>query len=217
MLRLPVLAPVLMFAILVAGLGYVIHTKRAPLPGRLLPKAPHTVRVDADALAAVLHQAPWVSPGGTGPVLYKVGYRSCPDCIAWDRSVLPGLLAAGVQTRILLYARRQGATALERAMAAALACGRDWQMYERWTGDVEAAYAHRYGVPPEPQAGTRLGACLEQGRQARDRIEQILAENGLNMETPALFWQDSKGAWRAFMGNNARVNRRIRRELGLER
>ncbi len=215
MLRLPVLAPLAVFIMIVAGLAYVARNGRPPLPGRLLPKAPHTVRIDSAELAQALQQSPWVSPRQEGPVLYKIGYRSCPDCIAWDRTELPHLIAAGVQTRIMLYARRKASTANERAMVAALACGRDWKMYARWTRDVEAAYYHRYGVPPAPETDQRRRACLEQGRMARDRIAQVMNRNGWSMETPALFWQNHKGEWRFFMGNNASANRLIRRELGV--
>ena len=215
MLRAPVLAPVLVFVLMLAGLFYVARYQRLPLPGRLAPKSPHTVRLDADQLADALAHAPWVSPGGAGPVLYKIGYRACPDCIAWDHTELPALLAGGVQTRILIYARRDLSTARERAVVAELACARAWPLYQRWTDDVEAAYYYRYGTPPAPEPDTARSACLERGRKVRDQVAHIVAKNGAAMQTPALFWQNKSGQWRFFMGNNARVNRLIRRELGV--
>ncbi|MDQ7018891.1 MAG: hypothetical protein Q9M33_06975 [Robiginitomaculum sp.] len=215
MFRTPVLVPVLVFSLIMLGLLYVAKYQRPPVPGRLLPKTPQTLHVDADQLTDTLEHGPWVSPGLSGRVLYKIGYRSCPDCISYEHTEFKDLHAAGVDTRVILYARRNLSSAPERAVIADLACTREWPIYERWMSDVEGAYYFNYGVPPAPETSERRSACLEWGRIVRDRVGQIMARNGWNMEVPALFWKNDKGEWRFFLGNDARGKRLIRSELGV--
>ncbi len=215
MLRTPSLTLMLVFALIMTGLLYVAKTQRPPLPGKLLPKSPHTVSVAADQLADALQNGPWVSPGLSGPALYSIGYRACPNCIAYERSEFEDLHKAGIDTRVIVFARREVSTAAERAVVADLACTREWPIYHRWMADVEEAYYHQYGIPPAPEGDTRRSACLEWGRIVYERVAAIMASNGWNMETPALYWQNKNGEWRFFAGDNARGKRLIRRELGV--
>ncbi len=215
MLRSPALIITMLFTLLVAGLLFVAKYQRAPLPGKLLPKAPQTIQVDANKLGTILQNAPWVSPGLSGPVLYTIGYRACPNCIAYERTEFDDLHRAGVDTRAIVFARRKVSTPNERAVAAELACTRDWSIYEHWMEDVEEAYYENYGVPPAPKGDKRRSACLEWGRMVYDRIDVIMQKNGRSMETPGLFWKNKKGDWRVFLGDDARGKRAIRRELGV--
>ena len=62
---------------------------------------------DGKALESLLDGAPFVHPGDTdGPVLYVIGFRSCPSCLAaprrWRGCALAHLCAQG-------QARRDGA------------------------------------------------------------------------------------------------------------
>ncbi len=215
MLRTPALVITLVFALIMVGLLYVAKYQHPPVPGVLLPKIPQTILIDADQLSDTLEHGPWVSPGLDGPILYKIGYRSCPDCISFERTEFADMHAAGVDTRVILYARRKFSTAPERAVIADLACTREWPIYERWMSDVEGAYYFNYGVPPAPETSKRRSACLEWGRIVRDRLGQIMARNGWNMEVPALFWKNKDGQWRFFLGDDERGKRLIRRELGV--
>lgn len=215
MSRTPILTIALVFALIMLGLFYVAKYQRPPVPGRWLPKTPQTLHVDAAQLSDALENGPWVSPGLDGPRLYKIGYRSCPDCISFERTEFDDMHAAEIDTRVILYARRSISTAEERAVIADLACTREWPIYERWMSDVESAYYYRYGVPPAPETSKQRTACLEWGRIVRDRVAKILADNGWTMETPALFWKNTKGEWRFFLGDDTRGKRLIRRELGV--
>jgi hypothetical protein len=208
---------IILFGVIVVILSalYVLKYQRTRLASILFPKSPQTVEIDAEELADALLNGPWVSPGLKGRILYKVGYRSCPDCIAYERSEFAALHNAGVDTRVLLFARRKSSTAEERAVIAELACTRNWQIYTRWMEDVEQAYYYHYGIPPAPDTDPKRAACLEWGRTASDRVEAVLINNGRAMETPALFWQNDDGKWRFFLGNTDRGKRMIRRELSV--
>lgn len=215
MVRSPSLVLLVIFGFFVAGLAYVGKYERPPVPGKLLPKTPQTLHIGAAALADALEHGPWVSPGLPGKRLYKVGYRTCTDCISYERTEFADLHAAGVDTRVILYARRGESTAPERAVIADLACTREWPIYKNWMADVPDAYYYHYGVPPAPETDQRRAACLEWGRIVRDRLDVIMAKNHWAMEVPALFWQNDKGEWRFFLGDNKRGKRLIRRELGV--
>ncbi len=215
MMRLALFAPLLVCALFLAGFAYVAVYEKPPVPGKLLPKRPQTIRIGADELADALTHGPWVSPGLSGRVLYKLGFRACGDCINYEHTEFADLHAANVDTRVILYARRKKSTEGERAIVADLACTREWPIYQRWMEDVPGAYGEVYGMPPSAESDQRRGSCLEWGRVVRDRVAHVMAQNGWPMEVPALFWQNDKGQWRVFLGDDKRGKKLIRRELGV--
>ncbi|VAV94302.1 hypothetical protein MNBD_ALPHA06-577, partial [hydrothermal vent metagenome] len=96
-----------------------------------------------------------------------------------------------------------------------LTCKRDWTIYSRWMEDVPDAYPVVYGMPPMVQGSTQREACLEWGRVVRDRVANVMQQNGWPMEVPALFWRARNGDWRVFLGDDKRAKRIIRKELGV--
>jgi hypothetical protein len=214
-MRLPFLGPILVFLLIVAGFAYVAVYEKPPVPGKMLPKTPKTITIAADELSDALTHGPWVSPGLPGKALYKIGFRSCPDCVNYERTEFEDLHAAGIDTRVILYARRGNASPAEEAIIADLACTREWPIYERWMADVPDAYPVVYGMPPAANSSSQRAACLEWGRVVRDRVTDIMQRNGWPMEVPALFWQAENGDWRVFLGDDSRGKKLIRRELGV--
>ncbi|VAV89762.1 hypothetical protein MNBD_ALPHA06-898, partial [hydrothermal vent metagenome] len=186
-MRIAILAPVLAFLLFISGFVYIALYEKPPVPGKQLPKTPQTVTVGVAELTDALSNGPWVSPGLTGKVLYKIGFRSCGDCINYELTEFPALHAANVDTRVILYARRGNADATEEAIIADLTCKRDWTIYSRWMEDVPDAYPVVYGMPPMVQGSTQREACLEWGRVVRDRVANVMQQNGWPMEVPALF------------------------------
>lgn len=215
MLRTSTVTLFLAFMLILGGLFYVAKYQRPPFPGKHLPKTPQTIRIATDQLADALENAPWVSPGLDGTKLYAIGYRACKGCISYQNSEFEDLHAAGIDTRVILFARRALSYTAERAVIADLACTREWPIYQRWMADKEEMYYERYGTPPAPEGDTRRKACLDWSRIVHDRLAGIMADNGWAMETPALFWQNAKGEWRFFVGDSAQGKRMIRRELGV--
>ena len=98
---------------------------------------PHTITKHQDEIARILETSGWVSPGKTGPKLYMVSFRACPDCVRYKAEEFPLLQAAGVDTRVIEIARRDvngvaKSTAAERATVAELWLNRSWPLMEQW-------------------------------------------------------------------------------------
>ncbi len=99
---------------------------------------PITVTRNQADIQRLLDEASWVSAGGGGAPLYIIGYRDSQAMRDYEREEVPKLRAAGVEARIILFARpdREGlaqSTAAERATIAELWLTRDWTLYQRWT------------------------------------------------------------------------------------
>ncbi|HEY9236523.1 MAG TPA: hypothetical protein VIP08_15970, partial [Phenylobacterium sp.] len=98
---------------------------------------PKTITRNQAEIARILETAGWVSPGKTGPKLYMVSFRTCPDCIRFMAEEFPLLHAANVDTRVIVIARRDvnGAsksTPAERATVAELWLNRSWPLMQQW-------------------------------------------------------------------------------------
>ncbi len=194
---------------------------RSPVASKVLPARPAVIQVGAERLGEILENAPWVSPGLEGGVtLYKIGFRACSDCLSYKLLEFDALHAAGVDTRVLLYAPRSGryeASPEEQAVLAELYRTRDWDLYEAWYEDNAAdAYYARPDQPPPVAGDMTREALVETGRDAHDDIAEIMAANGWGMERPAMFWRDpDDGLWRVYMGDTDRGRAHIRRALGV--
>src|SRR3954466_11432388 len=98
---------------------------------------PKTITKHQAEIARMLERAGWVSPGHGGPKLYEIGYRSCEDCIRLHLEEFPRLHRAGVDTRVIMIARRDAnglakSTPAERATIAELWANRSWKLLEDW-------------------------------------------------------------------------------------
>ncbi len=194
-------------------------TVRSPVEGKRLPARPSPVRIDAAKLDAILEASPWVSPGLEGPVLWNIGFRACSDCIAFKETTFPALHAAGVDTRVMLYAPISGtyeAGAPEKAVLAELVATRDWALYEAWYESSAPAYYASQELPPAVEGNPEREAAIAAGRAAHDAVADVFAANGWDMERPALLWKDEAGRWMVFMGDTPRGRRLITRALGLD-
>jgi len=214
-MRIAVLVPIIVFMLILAGIAYVAVFEKPPVPGKMLPKTPQTITIGVAELNDALTNAPWVSPGLSGKAIYKIGFRTCPDCINYELTEFKDLHKANIDTRVIVYARRGQTNTVEEAIVADLACTRNWSIFTRWMEDVPEAYAEIYGTPPAANSSKQRTACLEWGRIVRDRVANVMQQNGWPMEVPALFWRAQNGDWRVFLGDDKRAKRIIRKELGV--
>ena len=176
---------------------------------------PHTLTRDAAQLDRLVAEAGWVSPGLHGPALYMVSFRSCPDCVRLERTQFPDFQKAGIDTRVIVVARRSKSTPAERATVAALWTGRSWPLFEQWTSTPIPAWSAP-GLPSAEGDPART-AQVERGRALVDRLTPILRENGVSpeMHYPTLLWRDARGRWRGCNCEDPRTYRHLRRDLSL--
>lgn len=166
---------------------------------------PKTVSKNQAEIARLLEQAGWVSPGNGGPKVYILVFRSCPDCVRLKADVVPALVKAGVDTRVIAIARRDlnGAarsTPPERATVAELWLNRDWSLMQRWDASPLEAWTAQ-GLHPVEGDMART-AVIEAGRDLVDQIRPLLAANGVavsetGVRYPTLIWWDEAGAMKA--------------------
>jgi hypothetical protein len=199
-----------------SGGWYVLWDQyfRSPVASKVLPAVPAVVKVEAAELGALLEGGQWVSPGHKGRVLYKIGFRQCPDCINFEKSVYPALHRVQVDTRTLFYAPRTGRYAAPDGEQRALDTiyrTRDWAFFEAWMEDANPTYFYdntpMEPVEEDPQAQARIAAAIA----THASVARIMKANGFDMERPAMFWQDEGGRWRVIMGDTPRIQRLVRK------
>jgi len=178
---------------------------------------PREIKRDAAEITRILEQAGWVSPGLTGPKLYMVSFRSCPDCLRFEAEAFPALHAAGVDTRVIEIARRDAngvahSTPAERATVAELWVNRRWALLEAWEKvPVEAWLAP--GVPPADGDVAR-SAVIEAGRKMVDDLTPRLAHNGIKLRYPTLIWWTKDGKMHGCACERRETYRYVLKELG---
>jgi hypothetical protein len=177
-----------------------------------------TVDKDTAEIAKLLESSGWVSPHVPGNKrLYMISFRSCPYCILYEKSEFAALQKAGVDTRVILVARRDlnGVTksqAAERSTVAELWVNRSWPLYEAWNKVQPPEWTAPNIIPADGDL-TRT-AVVELSRKTIDDLETLLKPNGVELHYPTLIWWDDKGQMRAYVGWDKPAARKIRKELG---
>ncbi len=181
---------------------------------------PKTITKNQAEISKMLQQAGWVSPGLKGPVLYEIGFRSCPDCVRLRLEEFPRYHEANVDTRVILVARKDyngvsKSTPAERATVAELWFNRSWNLLEKWESTPVDAWTAQ-GIAPADNDAAR-SAVVEQGRLLVDQITPLLAQNGVDNDGfryPTLVWWDKQGHMRACACEQRQTYRFVRKELG---
>lgn len=181
---------------------------------------PHTITKHQAEIANLLQRSGWVSPGLKGPVLYEIAFRSCEDCVRLRLEEFPRYHKAGVDTRVIMVARRDyngvsKSTPAERSTVAELWFNRSWNLLESWENTPPDAWTAA-GVPPADNDAAR-SAVVEQSRQLVDQIRPLLAANGVDgngFRYPTLIWWDKQGRMRACACEKPQSYRFVRNELG---
>ena len=178
---------------------------------------PHDITRDQAEIARLLEGAGWVSPGLTGPKLYMLGFRSCPECISFKAEVFPALHAAGVDTRVIEVALPDSnglpqSTPAERATVAELWANRSWALLERWDKVPPQAWTASGLAPADGDAGRT--AIVEAGRALVKDLKPHLAKNGIRLAYPTLVWWTRDGQMRGCACERPQTYRYVLKELG---
>ena len=178
---------------------------------------PKTITRHQAEITKILEQSGWVSPGLTGPRLYMVSFRTCPDCVRFKAEEFPGLHKAGVDTRLIEIARadRNGvskSTPAERATVAELWVNRSWALAERWEATPVEAWTAP-GIKPADGDIART-AVIEAGRANVDKLIPLLKDNGVNFAWPLMVWWTPDGQMKACACEERETYRYLRKDLG---
>jgi len=181
---------------------------------------PHTITKHQDQIAQLLQQSGWVSPGLPGPKLYEIGFRSCDDCIRLRLEEFPKYQKAGVDTRVIMVARRDRnglskSTPVERSTVAELWANRKWAQLEAWEQVPVDAWTAPGIIAAD--GDTARSALVEQSRLLVDQLKPLLADNGVDnhgFRYPTLIWWDKQGRMRACACEKRQTYGAVRRELG---
>lgn len=201
----------LMIGVAVAGVAYWAYFN-------LYAKfRPATVTRNTAAVQLLLDQGGWVSPGRNGPALYLVGYRACTECTLYQRDEFPKLAAAGVDTRVLIFAREDlngmpQSTPAERSTVAEIWFNRDWNLYARWMATPRDQWSAP-GLRPSDGDWARTAVV----RSTRDYVNQLyllLKADGLPQGYPLLIWRDRDGVMKACACADRRSWHFVRGDLG---
>ena len=197
-----------------AAVALLASPARAEAPAVLPNGGIHSLTRDEDRIRTLLTEAGWVSPGlSKTRWLYMVSFRSCPDCIRFETEQFPDVHKAGIDTRVILVARRNRSTAPERSGVAEIWAHRDWRTFETWTGMPVDAWTAE-GLPSADTDPARA-ALLEKSRALVDALKPLLEENGVRFAYPTLIWQGPDGHLRGCACEDRITYPYIRAELGL--
>jgi hypothetical protein len=180
---------------------------------------PHVIARNQAEIGKILSGAGWVSPGLAGPKLYMISFRACPDCIRYEQTEFPRLRAAGVDTRVIMIALpdRNGAphsTAAERSTVAELWVNRSWTLHQKWMTTPIAAWTAP-GIP-SADGDVARSAVVEAGRDAVERLTDLLKDNGVRFAYPTLIWWSKDGRMMGCACENPRTYAAVRKGLGVE-
>lgn len=172
--------------------------------------------INAAEVAALLDDAGWVSPGlSDTKVLYMVSWQSCPPCIVFKRSHFPKLHAAGVDTRVIVYARPKGTTPQERAGVAELWKNRNWDLYQQFTKIPTSSWTAE-GLPPDTVP--ERAALVAKSQAFADKMRELMAANGIGtrerLNLPTLIWRGEDGRLRGCGCEKAETHKYVLEELG---
>jgi hypothetical protein len=178
---------------------------------------PVTVTRNQATVQRLLDESSWLSAGGGGEPLYIVGYRDSAAMQRYEREEAPKLRAAGVEVRIIVFARpdREGltqSTAAERATVAELWLTRDWTLYQRWTATPSNNWTAA-GIPAADGSLAR-GAVVKAGRDFVEELTEALRAEGLRISYPVVIWRDREGYMKACACSDSRSWAFVRDDLG---
>ena len=169
------------------------------------PPKPFKITVGASELQTLLESSAFVHRMTGGPALYVVTFRTCPACADFKEHEWAALDAGGVDTRWIVYARRDHegeprSTDPERAMVAELALSRSYTLFQAWFKAPTAdQYYQSTPMPASADASPTRIAAVEGMRQLVDNLNAVTSANGEELAIPAFFWKTTDG-WRGMVG-----------------
>lgn len=179
---------------------------------------PVTITKNQAEIQKLLDSSGWVSPARTGPWIYMISFRACPECARFQREEFPKLAEANVDTRVIIFARAdlQGqsqSTAAERATVSELWINRNWMLYLEWMATPRPQWTAP-GLRPADGDIART-AVVDASRSFVGKLEPMLKANGLGTDYPLLIWRDREGYLKACACSDRRSYKFIRHDLGV--
>src|SRR5690606_35390953 len=177
---------------------------------------PVVIQRDQAQIQRLLDEASCISAVGGGEPLYMIAWRDSAAAQRYEQEEFPKLRAAGVEPRIIVFARpdREGlaqSTAAERATVAEIWLSRDWSVYERWTATPVRNWTAA-GIPPA-DGNLARGAVVEAGRDFAARLNDLLRSQGVGSGYPLILWRDREGFLKACACSDPRSWAFIRDDL----
>jgi hypothetical protein len=176
---------------------------------------PKTLQHEAE-IASLLENAGWVSPGlSKDKVLYMVSWQSCPPCLVYERDEFPKLHAAGVDTRVVVYARAASSTPQERAGVAELWKNRSWELWKRFVTVPTSTWTAE-GLPPDTVP--ERAALVTKSQDFADKMRVVMSDNGIgtreHLNLPTLIWRGKDGHLRGCGCEKVETHKYVLEELG---
>lgn len=161
-------------------------------------------------LEALLADMPWVSAGlSDEKIVYQFSFRTCPPCIQFKKEAWPLFEEAGIETRLVMTARRRKSTEDERTAVVELARTRDWEMAKAWMRSNSPNGYYKKMTFTATDGNAPREADLEKLRGQIDLLDDILAVNGIEMAYPTVLWQDADNMWHAEIGYSSGMSQDI--------
>jgi hypothetical protein len=148
-------------------------------------------------------------------VLYMISWEYCPPCIAYEQEEFPKLHAAGVDTRVIMYAHK-GAGPAERSGVAELWKNRSWQTWQRFTKVPTSTWTAE-GIPSADAVPERA-TLVKKSEDFADKMRVLMSDNGIGsrdqLNLPTLIWIGADGHLRGCGCEKAETHKYVAQELG---
>ncbi|HVZ29002.1 MAG TPA: hypothetical protein VG839_01320 [Asticcacaulis sp.] len=180
--------------------------------------APVTITHNQAEIQALLDKADYVSPGrNSQQVLYLITFRSCVPCRAFEEQEFPKYDAAGIDTRVIVFAPAdvQGlkkTTVAERSTIAELWLSRKWEFYQAWFSSSDANWKAE-GLPVADNDFAR-SAVVSASRDFTSQLQPYLAANKVPTTYPLVIWRDQNNMLKVCSCTDAKAYHFIREDLG---
>jgi hypothetical protein len=153
---------------------------------------PVTLTKNQAEIVNLLEAANYVSPIAAddrqSAFVYMISYKGCKACDTYQTSEFSKLKAAGVDTRVIVFAPEGLAqsTGADRSTVAELWLNPRWDLYETWRTDPVWDAAH---IPPADGNLART-AVVEASRKFTADLKTYLAANRVDVRYPLIIWRD---------------------------
>ncbi len=180
--------------------------------------APVTITHNQAEIQALLDKADYVSPGrNTQQSIYLITHRSCVPCRAFEEQEFPKYDAAGIDTRVIVFAPGdvQGlkkTTVAERSTIAELWLTRNWQFYQAWFSSSDANWKAE-NLPVADNDFAR-SAVVSATREFVNQLQPYLSANKVPNSYPLVIWRDQNNMLKVCSCTDAKAYHFIREDLG---
>lgn len=180
--------------------------------------APVTITRNQAEIQALLDMGDYVSPGRTGPQsIYLITYRNCAACRAFQEQEFPKYDAAGIDTRVIVFAPAddQGlkrSSVAERSTIAELWLSRKWEFYQAWFMSSDANWKAT-GLPVADNDFAR-SAVVNATRDYVSQLSTLLSANNVRVSYPLVIWRDQNNMLKVCSCTSEKAYHFIREDLG---